>query len=200
MSKSSKKVGAQKDLYMIWVDNCKDCPSAAKYPCCTNKECKTKKAMYELMELPEVDKTIHIRNCYYLCLIHNKLEQFEEETMKTYLDECRFELPFVFEAYLEKMKKGIAAELSGEEKTEEKTTTILPLPAEWISVEDELPEKGERILFRIGTFVGEGYLSLNNEWIRFECNFEMLLNGKVTHWMPLPSFQPFAKGIPALKY
>ena len=58
---------------------------------------------------------------------------------------------------------------------------------EWISVKEKMPEKGERVLFRVEGFVGEGYLNINNRWIRSDLfDVEVLFETPVTHWMPMP--------------
>lgn len=59
--------------------------------------------------------------------------------------------------------------------------------AEWISVKDRLPEKGERVLCTDGHGVFEQYRiernEIHGEWQR--CGLPALLQ-RVTHWMPLP--------------
>ena len=58
---------------------------------------------------------------------------------------------------------------------------------EWISVKDKLPEKGERVIFTNGIFVGEGYLNVNGKWRRYmdvPYNVDIF---NVTHWMPMPT-------------
>lgn len=61
----------------------------------------------------------------------------------------------------------------------------------WISVKDELPECGKRVIVTDGVFVGEAYLNGNNKWIRYYCGFfdgdmERILETKMTHWLPMP--------------
>ena len=62
----------------------------------------------------------------------------------------------------------------------------------WISVKDELPDFGERVIVTDGVFVGEAYLNSNGKWIRYCGSFyedgdlEELLGIKITHWMPMP--------------
>ena len=59
---------------------------------------------------------------------------------------------------------------------------------EWISVEDRLPELGERVLCTDGHCVFEQYRVLPScvygVWDRMGLKSEMQ---DVTHWMPLPS-------------
>ena len=57
---------------------------------------------------------------------------------------------------------------------------------EWISVEDRLPEKWQRVLVNYNGNVCISWQNANGTW--FEC-----WNDKVTHWMPLPE-APKMKG------
>ena len=59
--------------------------------------------------------------------------------------------------------------------------TLTP-PNEWVSVEERLPEPGERVLAAKGTFVGEAYLASNGAWMRHD-GFPW----EVDAWMPLPA-------------
>lgn len=52
---------------------------------------------------------------------------------------------------------------------------------EWVSVDERLPEPGERVLAADGSFVGEVYMASNGTWFRHD---GFLL--KIDHWMPLP--------------
>ena len=58
----------------------------------------------------------------------------------------------------------------------------LTLPNEWVSVEERLPEPGERVLAAKGTFAGEAYLASNGAWMRRD-GFPW----EVDAWMPLPA-------------
>ena len=58
--------------------------------------------------------------------------------------------------------------------------TLTP-PNEWVSVDERLPEPGERVLAADGSFVGEVYMASNGTWFRHD---GFLL--KIDHWMPLP--------------
>ena len=73
----------------------------------------------------------------------------------------------------------LVSELEGE-------PTLTP-PNEWVSVEERLPEPGERVLAAKGTFVGEAYLASNGAWMRHD-GFPW----EVDAWMPLPA--PPGKG------
>lgn len=59
---------------------------------------------------------------------------------------------------------------------------------EWVSVNDRLPEKGERVLICTNLpFVCEGYLGReNNRFVRNNTYIVESSLGKVTHWQPLP--------------
>ena len=63
-----------------------------------------------------------------------------------------------------------------------KTQPTLTPPNEWVSVEERLPEPGERVLAAKGTFVGEAYLASNGAWIRHD-GFPW----EVDAWMLLPA-------------
>lgn len=58
----------------------------------------------------------------------------------------------------------------------------------WISVNERLPEPGERVIFTTDSFVGEGYANSNGDWFRYGYNFPISVKtlGKVTHWQQLP--------------
>jgi hypothetical protein len=63
----------------------------------------------------------------------------------------------------------------------------------WIKVEVKLPQLGERVLFSVNGFVGEGYLGGDRIWYRMTgYNIDEVL-GRVLAWMPLP--EPFIKTI-----
>lgn len=65
--------------------------------------------------------------------------------------------------------------------------TLTP-PNEWVSVEDAVPDPGERVLATDGIFVGEAYRTSANSWYR-NTGFPWrdCLQSIVTHWMPLPA-------------
>lgn len=58
----------------------------------------------------------------------------------------------------------------------------------WISIDDRLPQLGERVLATDGWFVGEAYRHKAKGWMR-ACSaysWQKPTLGTVTHWMPLP--------------
>lgn len=58
---------------------------------------------------------------------------------------------------------------------------------EWISVDDRLPEQGERVLATDGGFVGELYVNSRCQWQRYNVNDHSLLIAlDILWWMPLP--------------
>lgn len=64
--------------------------------------------------------------------------------------------------------------------------TLTP-PNEWISVEDRLPEPGERVLATDCGFVGEFYINKRGKWQRYNVNCsELLMALDILYWMPLP--------------
>ena len=56
---------------------------------------------------------------------------------------------------------------------------------EWVSVEERLPEPGERVLAANGSFVGEAYMASNGAWMRHD-GFPW----EVDAWMPMPDRRP----------
>ena len=69
------------------------------------------------------------------------------------------------------------------------TQPTLTPPNEWVSVEDTVPDPGERVLATDGIFVGEAYRSSANSWFR-HTGFpwgEGAMGGTVRFWMPLPA-------------
>ena len=66
--------------------------------------------------------------------------------------------------------------------------TLTP-PNEWVSVEDDVPDPGERVLATDGIFVGEAYRSSANSWFR-HTGFpwrDGVTGRTVRFWMPLPA-------------
>ena len=66
--------------------------------------------------------------------------------------------------------------------------TLTP-PNEWVSVEDTVPDPGERVLATDGIFVGEAYRSSANSWFR-HTGFpwrDGVTGRTVRFWMPLPA-------------
>ena len=61
----------------------------------------------------------------------------------------------------------------------------LTSPNEWVSVEERLPEPGERVLAANGSFVGEAYMASNGAWMRHD-GFPW----QVDAWMPMPDRRP----------
>ena len=65
-------------------------------------------------------------------------------------------------------------------------STLTP-PNEWVSVEDRLPEPGERVLATDCGFVGEFYINKRGKWQRYNVNCsELLMALDILYWMPLP--------------
>lgn len=61
-------------------------------------------------------------------------------------------------------------------------------PNEWVSVENAVPDPGERVLATDGTFVGEAYRTSANTWYRHTgFPWRDCLQSIVTLWMPLPT-------------
>ena len=64
--------------------------------------------------------------------------------------------------------------------------TLTP-PNEWVSVEERLPEPGERVLATDCGFVGEFYINERGQWQRYNVNCHALLMAlDILYWMPLP--------------
>ena len=66
----------------------------------------------------------------------------------------------------------------------ENMPTLTP-PNEWVSVDDRLPEPGERVLAANSSFVGEAYMASNGAWMRHD-GFPW----EVDVWMPMPDRRP----------
>ena len=72
------------------------------------------------------------------------------------------------------------------------TFTLAPMPTltppnEWVSVEERLPEPGERVLATDCGFVGEFYINKRGQWQRYNVNCsELLMALDILYWMPLP--------------
>ena len=66
--------------------------------------------------------------------------------------------------------------------------TLTP-PNEWVSVEDAVPDPGERVLATDGIFVGEAYRTSADSWHR-HTGFpwrDGVTGRTVKYWMPLPA-------------
>ena len=69
----------------------------------------------------------------------------------------------------------------------ENAPTLTP-PNEWVSVEERLPEPGERVLATDCGFVGEFYINKRGKWQRYNVNcYELLMALDILYWMPLPA-------------
>ena len=61
-------------------------------------------------------------------------------------------------------------------------------PNEWVSVDERLPEPGERVLATDCGFVGEFYINKRGRWQRYNVNCsELLMALDILYWMPLPA-------------
>lgn len=60
---------------------------------------------------------------------------------------------------------------------------LLAAVPKWVSVEERLPEQGERVLVSNGGFICESYLSQSGKWQRGGVDMFFMTP---THWMPLP--------------
>ena len=59
--------------------------------------------------------------------------------------------------------------------------------ATWISVLDQMPEPGKRVLATNGVFVGEAWIGERNKWTRpTGFLWTELQRSPVTHWQPMP--------------
>ena len=66
-------------------------------------------------------------------------------------------------------------------------SAALTPPNEWVSVEERLPEPGERVLATGCGFVGEFYINKRGQWQRYNVNCsELLMALDILYWMPLP--------------
>ena len=64
--------------------------------------------------------------------------------------------------------------------------TLTP-PNEWVSVDEKLPQPGERVLATDCGFVGEFYINERGQWQRYNVNCHALLMAlDILYWMPLP--------------
>ena len=69
----------------------------------------------------------------------------------------------------------------------ENAPTLTP-PNEWVSVDEKLPEPGERVLATDCGFVGEFYINERGQWQRYNVNCHALLMAlDILYWMPLPA-------------
>lgn len=61
------------------------------------------------------------------------------------------------------------------------------LLGKWMSVGDDLPAPGMRVLATDGVFVGEAYRTVSGTWNRYDgVAMRDCIGSVVTHWIPLP--------------
>lgn len=72
-------------------------------------------------------------------------------------------------------------------KQSERTKELLAAVPHWISVEERLPEQGERVLVSNGGFICESYLSQSGKWQRGGVDMFFMTP---THWTEMPRFEP----------
>jgi hypothetical protein len=61
----------------------------------------------------------------------------------------------------------------------------------WISVNDELPTPGERVIATNGTFSGEAYYAKDGCWYRhfgLKCD-AAFYGANITQWIPMPQLR-----------
>lgn len=88
---------------------------------------------------------------------------------------------------LENAEKWTPTVNNGKIEYVEYAPTLTP-PNEWVSVENAVPDPGERVLATDGTFVGEAYRTSANTWYRHTgFPWRDCLQSIVTLWMPLPT-------------
>ena len=57
----------------------------------------------------------------------------------------------------------------------------------WTYCEDGLPVAGERVLFCVDGFVGEGYINKEGVWYRhLDYPLNLVFKKEVIKWMPMP--------------
>ena len=97
----------------------------------------------------------------------------------------------------EEMHKEVLALL--ERLTAENVALREKVP-QWVSVEEQRPEPGKRVLATDGVFVGEAYRTSADTWRRYDgIAMRDCIGSVVTHWMPLPGAPTFAdvlRGLP----
>lgn len=94
------------------------------------------------------------------------------------------------ECYTDKFQEACAmalAALREHVSLEKKASDEKQATSDWISVEERLPEPGERVLTTDGAFVGEMYINKRGKWQRYNVNDSSLLMAlDILWWMPLP--------------
>lgn len=85
-------------------------------------------------------------------------------------------------------KDKVASELLEQALYDIQHMPTLTPPNEWVSVEERLPEPGERVLATDCGFVGEFYINKRGKWQRYNVNCsELLMALDILYWMPLPA-------------
>ena len=90
--------------------------------------------------------------------------------------------------FVSKEKHNGAVNMLREVEREVKEAPTLTPPNEWVSVDEKLPEPGERVLATDCGFVGEFYINKRGKWQRYNVNCsELLMALDILYWMPLPA-------------
>ena len=90
--------------------------------------------------------------------------------------------------FVSKEKHNGAVNMLREVEREVKEAPTLTPQNEWVSVEERLPEPGERVLATDCGFVGEFYINTRGQWQRYNVNCQALLMAlDILYWMPLPA-------------
>ena len=103
-----------------------------------------------------------------------------DEQIENWIEECGLS----DEGVIDRAKRLCWAVIDGFINVVKTAPTLTP-PNEWVSVEERLPEPGERVLAANGSFVGEAYLASNGTWMRHD-GFPW----EVDCWMPMPDRRP----------
>lgn len=62
------------------------------------------------------------------------------------------------------------------------------MKVEWVRCEYKLPVAGERVLFHVDGFVGEGYVNKKGVWYRFsDYPLHLVFGSYPDKWMHLPN-------------
>lgn len=125
-------------------------------------------------------------------LISMTYEQARAEHFKTLKDEAKHKMNYWATRVCRSRPNDLndpahikASEYGAEYSYYNDALEALENQPKWISVEDELPPVGERVLALNGHSVFESFIDCQDVWHRSPTCYE--LKGNVTHWMPLPS-------------
>lgn len=88
-------------------------------------------------------------------------------------------------SYIVALEEDVGSKIAEIARLENRIRQLESAQPKWISVEDELPPVGEKVLVCANNVRLMAFIDCEDVWHRDTITYR--LPGEVTHWMPLPS-------------